>query len=362
MRILQVCPGSYISGIGGVSEHVVQISEGLVKRGHDVTVFATNSGALPWLEVKNGVKVKRFKRFAPGKAYFLSPTMFAALRKATDFSLIHAHGFHALPMHFTLPSNSRRLVVTTHYHGAGHSVFRDRLFRLLHPLGKLTLLRAEVIIAVSDFERSLLLTHFNLKKGKVVVIPNGVNLKEFEGIRKRKFNSRSILYVGRLEKYKGVQNLIEILPKLPSDVVLKVVGTGSQGGILEQRAKQLGVNQRLIFYPHLKRSDLLQLYADADLFVLLSQHEAYGLVVAEALTSGLPCVVANTSSLAEWIDNETCFGVDYPIELDKLAKVVLFLLNKKIHRKDFSEKYVNGKILDWKDVVCQLEKVYSMYE
>ena len=312
LRILQVCPGAYVSGLGGVSEHVVRISEGLAKLGHDVTVFATNPGGLPWFEVSNGVKVRRFKRFAPGRAYFFSPTMFLALLAANGFDVIHAHSFHAFPMHFASLAGCKRFVVTTHFHGAGHSTLRNLLFRLFGLFGWLTLLKADVIVAVSDFERSLLLERFRLDEHKVVVVPNGVNFGEFEGIKRHSRGFRSILYVGRLEEYKGVQYLVEVLPKLAVDVILEIVGGGSLRGFLEQRASQLGVSGRVRFYQNLTRKNLLQLYKDADVFMLLSRYEAYGLVVAEALASSTPCVVANTSSLSEWVDGETCFSNSAP--------------------------------------------------
>ena len=57
---------------------------------------------------------------------------------------------------------------------------------------------------------------------------------------------------------------------------------------------------------------LLDLYSKADLLLLLSEHEAYSLVVADALASGTPCLVGNTSALSEWVDDKSCFGINLP--------------------------------------------------
>ena len=357
MKILQVCPGAYLSGRGGVSEHVVRISEGLVKRGHDVTVFATNPGGLAWSEVVNGVKVRRFKRFAPGGAYFFSPSMLLALLNA-DFDVIHAHGFHAFPMHFASLAKCKKFVVTPHFHGAGHSVFRDCLFKLFQPFGKSTLLRADVVIAVSKFEKSLLLKHFGLDDSKIVVIPNGVDFGEFIGLKSHERGFRSILYVGRLEDYKGVQYLVDVLPRLPKDVVLEIVGRGSLRAALEKRAKLLGLDGRLLFFQDLPKRELLQKYVDADVFVLLSRHEAYSLAVAESLVAGTPCIVANASALTEWVDSTSCFGVDLPIGIGELADLINQVLRSKFKIRDIN-KWTGQKILCWNDVAKKLEKVYE---
>jgi glycosyltransferase involved in cell wall biosynthesis len=237
-------------------------------------------------------------------------------------------------------------------------VFRDSLIRLLKPFGKRTLRAADRIVAVSEYEKSLLVEQFGLDSGKVVVVPAGVDFSEFEGLRRRKRGFRSVLYVGRLVDYKGVQYLVEVLPRLPRDVVLEIVGKGPLKPFLERRARELGVLGRVRFYQDLPRRELLQMFTDADVFVLLSRYEAYSIVIAEALAAGTPCVVANASALSEWVDNRICFGVDYPVRLDELVDVVSRVLDGGIRRRVVSDKRVGKKILDWDEVVGRLEDLY----
>jgi glycosyltransferase involved in cell wall biosynthesis len=156
-----------------------------------------------------------------------------------------------------------------------------------------------------------------------------------------------------------VQYLINVLPKLDNNIFLEIVGKGPYRKVLEDRAKQLKVYDRVLFFQDLPRRDLLKKYADADVFILLSQYEAYSLAVAEALMSGTPCIVANTSALVEWVDNQTCFGVNMPVDLDELARVINFVLNSEVD-KQAMKKWVGTKILDWNTVVERLEKIYEM--
>lgn len=359
MKILQIIPHSYTESAlgGGILEYVRNISERLAKK-HDVTVFSTNPGqSFPRTEVLGRVRVERFRRLAPHKAYFFSMEMLLRLMK-TDWDVVHAHCYQAFPMHYSVFAKRKKLIASTHFHGVGHSPLRNSLVRLFKPLAKRTLTVSDKVVAVSEYEKSLLCNQFKLNPNRIIVIPCGVSLREFEGLRRHKRSFRSILYVGRLEKYKGPQFLVEVLPKLDDDIVLEIVGKGDLRPALEKRARILNVFHRVNFYQNLPRSDLLQKLVDADVFVLLSRHEAYSMAVAEALVAGTPCIVANASALKEWIDRETCFGVDLPISSSKLSGLIADVLERDLPRGSVSQKRIGSKILDWDDVVERLENVY----
>ena len=355
MKILQVLVDNY-GEVGGVSVHVRNISERLAKH-HDVTVFATNDkGLKPWQETVNGVKVERFRCFAPGNAYFFTVDLPLRLRKE-NFEIVHAHGYHAFPFHLATLAKGDRFVATPHFHGVGHSPFRNALVRLLKPFGKRTLSKADVVVAVSDFEKSLICREFGFDEGRVKVIPNGVDFSEFAGLRKQRHDNRSILSVGYLAAFKGAQYLVEVLPRLPRDVVLHIVGRGPMKPLMQKRASELGISDRVKFYDNVSRKDLLQMYADTDVFASLSRYEAYSIVVAEALAAGTPCVIARTSALTEWDDGETCLGVEFPINLKELAEKITSILDSNRETRAF-DKWFGNKILDWDQVAEKLERIY----
>lgn len=356
MDILQICPFSYYE-VGGVSEHVRNISQRLAKR-HDVVVYATDSDpASRRRRIVNGVRVESFKRYAPNNAYLFSWEMLVRLRRV-EFDVVHAHCYHAFPFHFSTLTKRRKLVLTPHFHGAGHSPFRNALIMLLKPFGGRTLKKATEIVAVSEYEKALLCQQFNFVQDKIITIPNGVDLNSFSDLRKQQHDSKTILYVGFLFSYKGVQHLVDIMPKLDDNVHLEIVGRGPLRGPLERQAAKLGVRDRIKFHNFLSKKKLLQKYADATVFALLSRYEAYSLVVAEALAAGTPCIVANTSALHEWVDNTSCYGVDVPIDLERLADLFRKVLDSK-HNENTLRNWIGKKILDWDDVVEQLEVIYS---
>ncbi len=343
VKIAYVTPRFY-PHIGGVETHVYEIARRLAKE-FEVEVLTTDpTGMLPEVEEIEGLRVRRFKSFAPSDAYFLSPSMQKFLKNhAKDYDLVHAHNFHALPAFYAGTSKPRRFVLTPHYHGHGHSFFRNLLFRFYRVYAGKIFEFANAVICVSEFEKKLVLRDFKVK-GVVEVIPNGVN---FDFVKKKRIGKK-ILFVGRVEKYKGLDFVVKALEYLP-DFELEVVGKGSYKPKIVKLAKRLGVLDRVRFSQDLSREELVQKYAEAGVLVLPSKFEAYGLVVAEALASKTPCVVAKTSALAEWVDEKNVFGIDYPPEPRKLAELI-----EKVSRVE-----VEGvKIPNWDEVVEKLIDVY----
>lgn len=345
MRIAQVCP-RYSPYIGGVETHVGELSRRLARLGHEVTVLTTDPpGRLPKSEVLDGVRVLRFPAFAPGDAYYLSPALGSYVKRAAGFDVVHAHGYHAFPAYYASATKVKNFISTPHYHGHGHTAFRDLLLKPYAFLGRRIFDRASRVICVSEFEKSLVCRDFKCDN-KAVVIPNGVCKADFVGLEPYPKGLKVILYVGRLEEYKGVQYAIRALPFLPWHR-LNVIGKGPYKDALVKEAVVAGVKDKVAFMVDQSREDLLRWYATADVFVMLSKFEAYGITVAEALTAGVPCIVAKGSALSEFV-GPSCQGVDLPIGGEELAKL--------IESAQFKGQPPN--VLDWDEVA---EKVLAAY-
>lgn len=351
MKILQVCP-RYYPNFGGVEEHVRNISERLVKN-HEVTVAATDpTGKLPKEEFINAVKIVRFKSWAPSDSYYFSGSLKKYLKEtASNFDILHAHSYHAFPALYAAEAKGcNKLVFTPHYHGSGHTLFRSLLHGPYKLFGRKIFNKADEIVCVSKYEKSLVKTSFNVDEKKLEVIPNGVNFEEFRNLKKPIKQGKTILCICRLEKYKGVQYLIEALPKISTAMSLEIVGSGPYEENLTKLVRKIGVVDRVRFSHNLTRDELLQKYAESDVFVLLSSHEAYGLCVAEALAAGTPCIVANSSALSEWIDERNVFGIRYPISLDGLVSCVKAVIGKSVDA---------SALLDWDNVAKKIVTLYK---
>jgi glycosyltransferase involved in cell wall biosynthesis len=357
LKIAQVSP-TYYPSIGGVESYVQAVSERLVKRGFEVDVITTDStGSLPKRETWNGVGIHRFKSWAPGNAYYFSPDLRAFLRKnSLNYEVIHAHNYHALPALYASQAKAgNKLVFTPHYHGGGHTLFRRALHIPWKYYARRIFDNSDRIVCVSEFERNLLIKNFGIEPSEAVLVPGGVDLEEFKALGLEKTadlpNMQRILCVSRLEKYKGIQYLLRCLFELQNDFVLEVVGSGTYKQNLERQAAKLRVSGRVRFFEDLSREQLLARYRNATVFVLLSKYEAFSIVMAEALASGLPCIVSRTAALAEWIDNESCFGIDYPINIKELSGLVIKVSRTRVVRR-------NG-LMGWSLVADKMADLYS---
>jgi glycosyltransferase involved in cell wall biosynthesis len=348
MKILQVCPGYYPS-IGGIEQHVKNISERLA-HDHEVTIFTCDSsGRLPKEENINGVKVKRFHSFSPQDAYHISFGMLTELRRSS-FDVVHGHNYHAIPLFFSRYSESNKFIVNAYYHGHGHTLFRDFIIKFYKPFGVKALQKADGVIALSNYEKVLLLKDFDIKDSNIEIIPYGINLAEFKDVSTEKRKGKEILYVGRLEEYKGIQYVLMALQLLDPGIHLEIIGKGPYKKHLVDFTKNLRLEERVHFYQDLPRKELLNKYALADIFILLSKYESFSIVVAEALASKIPCIVANTSALTEWIDNKNCFGIDYPISAEQLAQLINNVIGREVG---------DVQLWDWDDVVRETLEVYN---
>ncbi|WP_181686630.1 glycosyltransferase family 4 protein [Halorhabdus salina] len=282
---------------GGVETHVQELATRLVDRGHEVTVFSADAGSdIPSNHTVNGVRVRRFRSLSPGGAFYAAPQMTHAIRQA-EADVIHAHNYHAFPLFFVaLGVADERFVVTTHYHGQSASGFRDVLLSCYRPFGRWALRQADDVIAVSEWEQRQLWSDFGVD---ATVIPNGVDVERFANADPEQRDHPYLLCVGRLEEYKGVQHVIRALSELP-EYDLVIAGSGPYREELERIALDESVADRVDFLGYVDDKRLPGLYTGAEAYVTMSEFEAYGMTVAEALASGTCCVVRQSGALTDW--------------------------------------------------------------
>jgi len=177
-------------------------------------------------------------------------------------------------------------------------------------------LRYAVYVAVSQRIAEELKRHHGVPADRIRIIPNGVDTERFRldpAVRpavRREFGldeaTRLMLFVGHEFRRKGLIHVIRALPRLP-DVALLVVGSDDPG-LYRETARQLGVADRVIFAG--ERRDLPALYVAADVFVLPTAYEAFGLVGLEAMASGIPVLATAVGGIEDYlVDGENGYFI-----------------------------------------------------
>jgi len=345
MRICQVCH-LFHPHTGGIETHVYEISKRLAEK-FDVEVITTDpTGKLKSKEEIEGFTVRRFKSYAPSEAYYFSPALYIYLKKNSDkYDVIHAHNYHAFPSLFAALAKGRKFVFTPHYHGTGGSSLRSVLLKLYKPLGALAFRRADAVILVSDFERELVRRDFGVDG---VVIPNGIDLSRIERVKPFETSERFIFYIGRLEKYKNVQLIIEAM-KFLDDFRFYIAGRGSYENELKTLAKKNGVEERVRFLGFVSEEEKYRWLKACSVFVNLSSLEAFGITVLEALACGKPAIVSGKGALREFAKFKGVFVVN-KINPEELAKTIRKVAEIKV-RADLRD-------YDWENVVDRIIEVY----
>ena len=210
---------------------------------------------------------------------------------------------------------------------------------LLKVLSYIAVKFADGIIAANlEIENSLK----NIKK-KVIYIPNGVDTKLFSFKTKKEHEYFTILFVGRLEKQKNLENLIMAISLIKAQVKTIFIGQGSLKNQLIKSAKQNHVDLKIA--PPIPNDKLPMVYHEADMFALVSSAEGHSKVMLEAQSSGLPVLASRESSINQIKDNET--GILCNLDAEDIAEKINLmikstLLRKKIAknaRKEIEKKY-----------------------
>jgi glycosyltransferase involved in cell wall biosynthesis len=284
----------YAPEIGGVELHVQEIAKRLYAHGWTPEVLTQAPRDLPRTATVDGISVRRFPALGAASAYALAPSLPAFLaHHARDYTVLHAHNYHALPALATALSGRARLVVTPHYHGTGHTRLATLLHRPYRLAGRLLFKRAGRVICVSEPEARLLERDFPQTRGRVDVIPNGIDIDALRSALPFDTPGPVVVAAGRLQPYKRLDRVIDAVPHLPDSARLVVVGDGPEAASLRERIAGAGVADRTSLTGPVERPVLERWLRTADVFVSLSEQEAFGLGVAEGLGAGARVVASD---------------------------------------------------------------------
>ena len=373
MKIVQVCP-AFAPYRGGVETHVEEISKRLAKAGLQVKVYCTDpTGKLPKKQTKDGFEIFRFRSFSPKHVYFFSPKLYHALAHEDDADVIHAHGypnFPALAAATAKTSNKKPLVFTPHYGGYDVQTMGTGIWRIFAKkfynlsAGQFILKSADAIVSVGKIEKDALETKFCIESEKIRYIPNGVNAQRF-GNSPTKRDKKTVLYVGRLEKYKGVHFLLEAFKKVETthkQVELVIVGSGPYKEELLTLARSLNFTNNVKFLENVPEETLTQLYLSSNVFVSLSQYEGQPITLVEAMCSGLPVVATSVGAVPELIqDHRTGFLLSFPPDEETLVRHISSLLENEEISKSMGARARESILstFSWDRTVSGLIQLYE---
>jgi phosphatidylinositol alpha-mannosyltransferase len=374
MKIGLVCPYNIARG-GGVQEIVRDLRRELIRRGHEAVILTPQPREYGDTDMEGIV-------FVGNAADFRSPlhtTTQISISADNDrideilnreqFDIIHFHEPWVPMLSRQIMSRSSAVHVATFHAKIPETLMSRTVVKVVTPYTKSVMKYLDELTAVSEAAAEWVQS---TTEEEVKIIPNGIDLERFSNLPKPiKLPTKSILYIGRLERRKGVKYLLEafaLLQQTVPDAHLIIAGDGPDRPKLEQTCEELGLKS-VEFKGYVTDKQKMQLLASADLFCSPAIYgESFGLVLLEAMAAGLVTVAGNNSGYSAVLQEMGALSLVDPHNLSDFARRLEVMLSeedlRKVWRKwakSYVKKFSYDKVVDlYIDLYKQAIKKHSV--
>jgi glycogen(starch) synthase len=256
-----------------------------------------------------------------------------ALGKNRTFDLIHCHDWMTYPAALALARISQKPLIS-HVHSLEYdrSSFPNRRIHAIEAGGTKG---ADVVIAVSKYTKNIVNAQHGVPLEKIAVVHNGVYAKEVVNhYRDPSSRTKIVLFLGRVTFQKGPEYFVDaaakVVPYMP-DVKFVVAGSGDMLPKLKAKVREMGVEKNFMFTGFLKGKEVERMYSMADLYIMPSVSEPFGIAPLEAMSYDCPVIISKQSGVSEVLN--CALKVDF-WDVDKMAHLIIGILRYPEIRED----------------------------
>ncbi len=373
--------------VGGLAQHVYDLTSAIADHGAEIHLFTVGEPGIPEYERVNGVHVYRITPYnvsSPDFTTWVSQFNVAIMEKAIpvmnehgNWNVVHAHDWlvayaaRALKHAYKIP-----MVATIHAteYGRNHGLHNDSQ-RHISDVEWWLGYEAWRVICCSHYMEGEIKFVFQIPDDKLVVIPNGVDPKNYaqksDKLSRNDYaaaGEKIVFYVGRLVREKGVQVLLDAVPKvlayMPNTKFI-IAGKGPHLNELQNQAARMGISKRVYFTGYIDDYTRNSLFSWSDVAVFPSLYEPFGIVALEAMAAQSPVVVSDAGGLSEIVIHNIDGLKTYPGNPRSLADNILAILgNPKLGIQLKQNAYRKIKQhFNWHDIAAKTLEVYKdVYE
>jgi D-inositol-3-phosphate glycosyltransferase len=401
MLSVHTCPLAPLGGweSGGLNVYVRELSRHLSELGLEVDVYTRRQDPKA-PEVVSFAEGARVIHVAAGPAQyvpkdsvvgylpeFVSRTRAHASRAGLTYDLIHAHYWLSGPVAGLL-QRGWRIPTVAMFHTLARmknqvmtgGTERESAHRDV--IEQRTMLLADRVVAATAIDRRHMLEHYDVPPHKISVVPGGVDLTRFrpgdQAAARRQLKidgSHVLLFVGRIQRLKGIDLLLQAVSRLSALApevgerlrVLVVGGRSGETDALESREQRrlsnlvarLGLRNRVTLVGSVDQALLPTYYAAADITVVPSMYESFGLVAVESMACATPVVAARVGGLTTTVqDGVTGYLVPWRDPALYAERLALLLTNPSLRREMGRNAVATAARYDWMRVA---EEIYGIY-
>lgn len=366
MKIGLVCPYNLFRG-GGVQECVFAIRDELVKRGHDAYILSPKPFGYSENDDKRIIFIGRARALKAARTYAdvsinIEPDKIERILEKEKFDILHFHEPWIPFLSLQMMSKSDAVHVATFHAAMSERRTSRTVEKVIIPYTRSTLSYIDYMTAVSPTATNYL---SSLVDSEVEIIGNGIDLKKYKMTNTHvpKKDMKTVVYIGRLEKRKGVKYLIKavkLLENQSSEYKLVIAGDGPERDKLEEIVSKEEVSN-VDFLGYISEEKKLELLATADIFCSPALYgESFGIVLLEAMASGCVIVAGNNSGYESVMTGRGQLSLVNPEDHKEFARRLKLLCEDNEIRKlwkSWAEKHV--KNFDYKKIVDKYEAVYK---
>lgn len=290
-----------------------------------------------------------------------------SIAKDNIHDVIHAHDWLSFPAGIEAKKVSKKPLVahvhaTEHDRTCGMGVNRD-----VFEIEEEGMRKADIIIAVSNFTKKIIVDKYNIDPSKIEVVHNGISMSEYENTG-RKFNMlklkeygiKVVLFAGRLTLQKGPDYFLktakEVIKYVPNSMFV-IAGTGDMEHQIIREAAQLGISDKVSFVGYLRGDELNSIYKSADVLVMPSVSEPFGITALEALANKTPVLISKQSGVAEVVTH--ALKADFWDVDEMVNKITVLLTNKSLQACLAENGNKEVKKLSWSRAAQKCINIYK---
>lgn len=293
----------------------------------------------------------------------------AKLVEETEFDIVHAHDW--LTFRAALRAKEAKgCPIILHVHSVESDRAGGRGNPLVHEIEDIAMHAADKIIAVSEHTRQVIHREYHIPLSKIEVVHNSIepddlvpldsnnSYRYLEELKSQGY--RVVVNIGRLTVQKGLPNLLhaakEVVKQNPKTMFL-IVGSGEQYYELLSLSAELGIGKNVLFTDFQRGKKWRDAYAIADLFVMPSVSEPFGLTPLEAIGYGAPALVTHQSGVSEILTN--CLKVDF-WDIKEMANQITAVVQNDALRDTLHENsYREYQRMSWANASHKIENLYK---
>ena len=288
--------------------------------------------------------------------------------KKYDFDIIHAHDWMSFKAGIEAKKISGKPLVV-HIHSTeidrtGGNNVNQEIFQI----EKEGMEKADVVIAVSKLTKDILINSYGIPAEKIHVVHNGIDVYEYPPIdadetkvhKLKEAGNKIVLFVGRITLQKGPDYFLKAAKKVLEfypNVYFVIAGSGDMEHHIINEAARLGISDKVLFAGFLRGEELNRIYRTADLFVMSSVSEPFGITALESVVNGTPVLVSRQSGVKETLTH--VLTADF-WDIDEMANKILAVLNYDSLKMTLkTNSYDQVKNINWATAAKKCIDIYS---